>query len=77
MQKLKENHICQDETVGHAFSEEVNPETVCPNPTKLIIKQSSLETRPPCPECKSVPISKGISWLCPKCGRWYKKIRRT
>ena len=77
MQKHKESWVCQDETVGHAFNEEVDPETICPNPTNFMIKQCSLEIRTPCPECGSHPISKGISWLCPKCGRWYKKIRRT
>lgn len=33
--------------------------------------------RPPCPECGSKEIiSKGISWLCKSCGRWFLKKRR-
>ena len=35
------------------------------------------EERPPCPECGSnIIISKGISWLCKDCGRWWLKIKR-
>jgi predicted RNA-binding Zn-ribbon protein involved in translation (DUF1610 family) len=35
-----------------------------------------LARRPRCPECGTLPISKGVSWLCPECGRWYIKIKR-
>jgi len=33
--------------------------------------------KPVCPECGSKNIiSKGVSWLCKDCGRWFKKKRR-
>lgn len=34
--------------------------------------------RPNCPECGSYEIvSKGMSWYCKKCGRWFIKKRRS
>lgn len=33
--------------------------------------------QPPCPECNSTNvISKGTSWYCKDCGRWWLKITR-
>ena len=35
------------------------------------------EERPPCPDCgASNPTSRGVSWVCKKCGRGYQKIIR-
>jgi len=36
------------------------------------------ELRPKCIECGSKQvISKGVSWYCKACGRWFIKVRRT
>jgi hypothetical protein len=50
-----------------------------PLPTEddwIELRRAAYLKRPRCPECNSLPISKGVSWLCPECGRWYKKIYR-
>lgn len=40
--------------------------------------EQKIENRPLCPECgSSRVISKGMSWYCRKCGRWFVKKRRT
>jgi len=40
--------------------------------------EKCFEIRPPCPDCGSrYIISKGASWLCKVCGRWFRKIIRS